>query len=222
MTKAICLGALLIATGSAGCGAQRAALNQASLRSGECGPNDTACRDRGMSAPLAVGATFRPNVDLNIPGAGGSVFHFVAAQPDIIEVRGHSLKAKAEGITAVIMSTGGTVVDFMHLSTKAVSEIRLDKLGADASMLGRVQGRVGLVEGEVLYLQPAAFGDGQRLAGRAEARWTASSGAVQILRDGSPHRRRLIATAPGSATVTVSLLGKQTTLRIDVVKGVER
>lgn len=221
MFKALWIGAVVLATTSA-CGGQRAALNQMSLRSGQCGPNDTACRDRGVSAPIAVGATYRPNVDVNIPGAGGSAIYFMAAQPEIITVRGHALVAKSAGTTAVLMSTGDTVVDFIHMSAKAVTDVRLIKLTADASEMGTLRGRIGLMEGEVLYLKPTAFGEGQRLAGIAEATWKTSSDAVQVLRDGTPHRRRLIARAPGAATITVSLLGKQAVLEVDVIKGVSR
>lgn len=214
--------AVLCAAGSGGCGGQRAALNQLSLRPANCGPNDVACRTRGMSAPIAVGATFRPKLDMNIPGAGGSAVRFIAAQPHVIEVRGHELTARAPGTTAVLMSTGDTVVDFIHLSTVTTTDVVLHKLGADASELGELRGRVGMIEGETLYLQPAAFGDGQRLAGHADATWKVSSPAVEVLRDGTPHRRRLVARSPGKAEVIVALLGKQTVLHIDVVKAVSR
>ena len=222
MKKSLFIAAVMLTTGSVACGGQRAALNQASLRSSQCGPGDAACRDRGVSAPIAVGATFRPNVDIHVPGAGGAAFYFTAAQPDIIEVVGHALKANAPGTTAVLMSTGDTVVDFIHMTTKSVTDIQLIKLGRDGSERGILHGRVGLLEGEVLTLEPAAFGEGQRLAGHAEATWQTSSGAVEILRDGAPHRRRLIARAAGSATITTSLLGKQAILHIDVIGGVAR
>lgn len=198
---------------SASCGTT-GALGQVSL-SGQCAESDAACARRHPLAPLAVGATFHPELESSAAGTTTPDLALESAAPDIVAVDASgALVGKRPGVSAVLISTDdGSVVDVIHVWVAPVTAITLARRDGE-----RIAGPIGLAVGEDVALVPALWSGSQRLAGDGDVRWTASSDAsVSILRDGSADRRRLRARAPGSATITVALGGATTSVDVEVV-----
>ena len=184
----------------AGC-AGGGALRQASIV-GRCAENDAACSRRHPLAPIAVGARFLPEVSAEIAGTSAPNLRLESAAPDVIAVEGSALVAKRPGAAAVLISTDdGSVVDFIHVWAAPATQITL-----------------ALAVGEDVTLVPALWNGAQRLAGDADAAWTASSAApIALLRDGSLERRRIRARAPGKSKVDVALGETKTSIDVEVV-----
>lgn len=198
---------LLAACGAAG------ALRQGSLV-GQCTGDAAACARRAPLAPLAVGTRFHPEVSIEIAGTSTPMLRLDSAAPGVLAVEQGALVAKAPGTSAVLISTDdGAVVDFVHVWVAPVTAVTLAQRDGE-----RIAGAIGLAVGEDLTLVPALWNGSQRLAGEADATWTASDDkAVSILRDGSSDRRRIRARAPGKATITVALGAAQATVELEVV-----
>lgn len=202
----------LIVLPLAACGTS-GALHQATL-AGQCAAGDEACARRHPVAPLAIGTRFYPDVSTEIPGSTTPHLVLDSAAPDIVAVDDGALVARAPGVAAVLISTDdGAVVDFVHVWVAAPDHLTLARRDGD-----RIGGAIGLAVGEDVTLQPILWAGAQRLAGDAEAAWTASTdGVVSVLRDGSLDRRRIRARAPGTTTLTVAHAGVEHTVAIEVV-----
>lgn len=188
-------------------------MKQASLV-GQCAENDAACSRRRPLAPLAIGASFHPDVSAEISGSAVPNLLLSSADQSVLAVENGALVAKAPGASAVLIATeDGTVVDFQHLWVAPVTAVTLARRDGD-----RIGGAIGLAVGEDVTLVPALWNHAQRLAGDADATWTTSAdGVVSVLRDGSSDRRRLRARAPGSVKLTVALGGVSTSVDVEVV-----
>jgi hypothetical protein len=208
---------LLLLALLAGCGA-RGALGQASI-SGECKPGDASCRRPMPSAPLAVGARVRPDVQVDLAGSLTPVVALASSRDDVVAVDDGALVARAPGIAAVLIGTSdGTVIDFQHVWVAQPTSVIVERRTLHG-MLEEVVGPLQLVAGEPLVVTSALLGGAQRLAGDGEMSWAVEgdAGAVSLLGDGAAGRRRLIARQPGAAKVVVGSLGVTTTLDVEVV-----
>jgi hypothetical protein len=196
----------------AACGAG-GALRQATLV-GQCAEGDAACSRRHPQAPIAVGTRFYPEVSASIDGSSAPNLVLESAAPDVLVVEGGALIARKPGTSAILISTDdASVVDFVHMWVAPVTKLTLMRRDGD-----RVDGAIGLTVGEDVTLTPALWNGAQRLAGAGDVAWTVSpEGAVSILRDGSPDRRRLRARAPGKATITASLGDASASVDVEVV-----
>lgn len=197
----------LVACGTAG------AMHQATLV-GQCAADDAACSRRGPLSPLAIGARFYPEVSTEISGTSTPNLLLQSADQGVLAVEDGVLVARQPGTSAVLISTeDGAVVDFLHVWVAPVTKITIARRDGE-----RLDGPIGLTVGEDVTLVPALWNGAQRLAGSAEAAWTVDAdGALALLRDGTPDRRRLRARAPGKATVTVALGGARTSIEVEVV-----
>jgi hypothetical protein len=182
---------------------------------GQCAADDAACSRRHPVAPLAVGATFHPEVEAELAGTTTPNLALESADVAVLGVDATgALVAKQPGASAVLISTDdGSVVDFVHVWVAPVTSIALARRDGD-----RIVGSVGLAVGEDLTIAPALWNGSQRLAGDADVAWQISANSsVTLLRDGSADRRRLRARAPGKATLTVAMGGAKASLDVEVV-----
>jgi len=195
------------------CGGAKGALHQATLV-GQCASDDQACSRRHPLAPLAVGTRFHPDVSTEISGTTTPSLMLESASPDVVGVEDGALVARKPGASAVLISTDdGSVVDFVHVWVAPVTKITLARRDGD-----RIGSAIGLAVGEDVTITPALWNGAQRLSGAGDATWTVSNeGAVSVLRDGSPDRRRLRARVAGKATVTVALGDAQASVDVEVV-----
>jgi hypothetical protein len=202
----------------AGC-SMGGALRQATLV-GQCAADDVACSRRHPQAPLAVGASFHPEVATEIAGTTTPSLRLESAAPEIVAVEGGALVARKPGASAVLITTDdGSIVDFVHVWVAPVTKVTLARRDGE-----RIAGSIALAVGEDVTLVPALWNGAQRLSGDAEARWTATPGEprgklepVAILRDGSVDRRRLRAGAPGKTTIVVAVGEVETAVDVEVV-----
>ncbi len=203
---------LVAALSTTGCGG--GALSQAVV-SDVCHAGDGTCSKHGFDAPLALGASMRPEVDLTLRGTAGGAFHLDSAAPTILGVDGGKITGQGEGSSAVLfVSDSGEVLDFLHVYVKRASGLEL--LGSEQGEAAReVDGPIDLVRGESFRIRPIPEADGQRLVGQADAEWTSDSDSVTVLRDGEGATRRVFAVKPGTAKVHVKML--DVTASIDVV-----
>lgn len=185
----------------------RGALHQATLNAGTAGTG-------APTAPLAIGSRFQPQLATEVAGSATPTLHLASASPSVIAVDGGSLVARSAGASAVLVTTDdGAVVDFLHVWAAPVTALTLARRDGEP-----IRGPIALAVGEDVTLVPALWHAAQRLAGDAEAVWTSSNpAALDVLRDGSPDRRRLRARAPGATTLTVALGEAHTTLAVEVV-----
>jgi hypothetical protein len=194
-----------LAAGCAGGGA----LAQATL----LGDHTDGAGNRKPLAPLAIGASLRPEVMVTVEGAATPNLRVESVAPDVLAVEDGLLVGKSEGASAVLITTDdGAIVDLEHVWVAPVSEVSLARKDGE-----RVTGTLGLVVGEDITLAPAMWDGVQQLAGVMDATWTASNAApIAILRDGSVDRRRIRARAPGETTLELALGPTKTTLAIEV------
>jgi hypothetical protein len=204
----------LVLASLAGCGA--GAMRQAALHR-ECGAADPNCHRIGPLSPIAVGASFQPDVRVEIPGTTAPGLHLASTDASVVSVDGGALVGRAPGVSAVTIAVdSGVVVDFVHVWVAQPTAITLERDGGE-----RIAGTVQLVAGEDLKLSPALWNRAQRLEGASALDWSidcAGACPVALLRDGTPHRRRLRAQRPGKATITIAGLGLRETLDVEVVR----
>jgi len=168
--------------------------------------------------PIAVGSSITPRIDFAMRGSGGLPVTLVAARPDVLSAQGQFLTGTAPGVSAVLVcAEDGTVLDYVHLWVVEASHISLEILGDDRRSQGEVRDAIELAVGESLRLRPVIYAGNQELAGQAETEWRVDEGVAEVLRDGAPSRRRLIARAPGRTTVSVNALGLESTFDLVVV-----
>jgi hypothetical protein len=184
-----------------GCGA--GALNQAVVAS-DCKPGDKGCEAAIVTAPLAVGATLDPRIAIELPGSTVPSIHLESAAPDILFVEGDHVRARAAGMAALLFVTDdGTVTDFLHVFVKEPTRIALDRLAADGTVEPATMG-VDLLTGELMRLRATALGDGQPLDGALPVEWSVTPPSVaEVFSDGQADKRRILAKAPGAATISV-------------------
>jgi hypothetical protein len=182
----------------------------------DCGTNDPGCHRIGPLAPLAVGAVFRPDVAVELPGTTAPALTLASVDQRVLDVVDGALVGVGPGVSAVTIAVDtGAVVDFIHVWVATPTAVTLQREGGE-----RVETAIQLVAGEDLKLVPALWNRGQRLEGASSVEWSLECEAAcpaALLRDGSPHRRRLRAQRPGKATLVVAGLGVRATLAVEVV-----
>lgn len=197
------------------CACGHGAMGQAVFSSG-CRAEDSACDKKTFDAPIAVGASVEPEVRLDLRGSGAPAAHFAAVGDEVISAERGLLRGKKPGVAAVLLRTDtGTVLDFFHVWVKSPTHLKLFELtGADVQP-EPITTPLELLEGESVRLAASLFGDGQPLAGRAEQAWSTDNAVIAVLGEGRPDRRRIVAVAPGRATLRIRSLD-QTTF-VDVI-----
>ncbi len=204
---------LLSVLATSACG--HGALGQATFADG-CGPEGASCARRGFEAPIAVGATLRPEVRLDLQGAGTPAAHYQSVAADVLRAERGLLEGRAAGVSAVLLVTdSGTVLDFFHVWVKRPTHLRLFLRSTVGAAEEELTDRVELLAGESVRLSASLFGDGQALAGDAEQQWTLDEPIAAVLYEGTSGRRRIVAREPGRGTLRVRSLDQ--TAFVDVV-----
>lgn len=188
-------------------------MHQATLV-GQCAADDAACSRRHPQAPIAVGTRFFSEVATELAGTTVPILRLDSASPDVVAVEDGALVAKQPGASAVLISTDdGSVVDFVHVWVAPITKVTLAKRDGE-----RIASAIGLAVGEDVTIVPALWSGAQRLSGDGDPVWSVSTdGTLDILRDGSPDRRRLRARAPGKATLTVAYGAATASVDVEVV-----
>jgi hypothetical protein len=171
-----------------------------------------------LHAPLAVGSSYRPEMKVELRGGGVPSLILDSPRSQVLSVQDGTLFARSPGLAAVLVKMpDGTTIDFLHIWVAAPTQLTLHRFSQDFSDLGAVTAPLDLVAGESVLLTPRIYAGAQRLAGNAESTWRVEPPLLDVLSDGVPERRRLVARAPGLTKVTVSMLGTSTSIELRVV-----
>lgn len=181
---------------------------------GQCSSNDAACSRRAPLAPLAIGSRFFPEVSTDMAGTSTPNLVLESQNPSVLEVRDGALVGVSKGTSAVLISTDdGSVVDFLHVWVAPVTDVVFTKRDGE-----RVTSSLGLVVGEDISLLPSLFHKAQKLTGEPGVKWSVDNEtSLIILHDGVGDRRRLLARAPGKATITVAIGDVVANVDVEVV-----
>jgi hypothetical protein len=200
-------------TGLTGCGG--GALGQVSF-SDNCRAEDATCEGHGFDGPVAVGATVRPDVRVDLKGSAAPAAHFTSVADDVLRADRGLFEGKSPGVAAVMLVTdSGTVLDFFHVWVKEPTHLRLFEVSPNGGQGEPISSRIDLLDGESMKLAASLFGDGQPLVGDATQEWTLDRPIAAILHDGRASRRRIVALEPGKATLKVRSL--EQTVLVDIV-----
>ncbi len=197
MHRYLLLGAMLLVPLVAGCGM---AMGQGAMNT------KNADDAKELDAPLAVGASIQPDVRMQLAGTASPTLVLVSARPTVVTANGGRLTGRAPGVSAILVTTKeGQVLDFYHLWVERASRATLHRLYDDGRDMGEVRGEMDLMVGESVVLTPRVYYRAQELAGTIEGQWSVDPPVASVLGQGIAERRRLVATAPGKATLTVKL-----------------
>lgn len=205
------LGAAVFMTGC-GEGALRASVATADT----CMPGQD-CTHAGFDAPVAIGATVRPDFQMKIQGSAGAGYRFVSASPNVLEVDDGDVIGRSPGMSALMLvSDGETVVDFIHVWVKAPTKVRLAATVPGRDKASVTSGPIELLVGDSIFVSAVLSADGQRLIGAAPGEWEADEAVLSVLREGNEDRRRVVALRPGKTELSVTTLGLAASIDIVV------
>jgi len=197
-----------------GCAGDSGALGNASV-SPECSPTDFACVTTGLDGPIAAGGVLPLSIDVDALGTGTAAMTLLSADPGVLKAAGTEVVGVTPGVAALVMLSEGRAVDFLHVFVVQPNRLGMHRID-DGLERAELVDDVELLAGDELVLEAEPYRDSQRLLGHGTTTWT-GGGAVTLLRDGSPARRRIVARAPGEAQVAVSAFGFSRTLHITVL-----
>src|SRR6186713_458474 len=128
-TLALLLGASLLWL--CGCGG---GLAQARLTEGD------GSKASELNAPLAVGASMEPKVQLSLQGTASPSIRLVSTRPSVLGVDNAEVLGRAPGVAALLITTGrGEVLDFYHVWVEAPTRVALQLVDAQGEDLGEVR-----------------------------------------------------------------------------------
>jgi len=171
-----------------------------------------------LNAPLAVGASVRPALQLELHGSTPPSTHYISARPEIIAVRDGLLDGRAPGMTALLIANEQNVVlDFIHVWVKPANRLEMHRIDSDGSDMGEVSEPVEMVVGESVRFMPRPYNGSEALAGVATSSWSIEPPIATVLREGLPNRCRILARQAGTATLKVALLGSVASVQVKVM-----
>lgn len=161
-----------------------------------------------LDAPLAVGASIQPDIQLDLPGTVAPTLELIAARPEVAQAQDGRIIGRAPGVTAILITTKeGTVLDFHHLWVEQATRVTLHRQDDSARELGEVLSGLDFFVGESIYLTPKVYFKSQELAGTVAGTWSVDPPVATLLRQGLADSRRLVGSAPGEGTLTVTVSG---------------
>lgn len=213
MRSHILVGVMLLAPAVAGCGGMpKMAMGQGAMTARNA---DDA---KALDAPLAVGASIQPDVQMDLQGTASPALVLVSARPAVVTADGGRLTGRAPGVSAILVTMkDGEVLDFYHLWVERATRATLHRLYDDGRDMGEVRDRMDLVVGESALLTPKVYYGAQQLAGTIDGQWSVEPPIARVLDEGVASRRRLLATKPGKATLSVKLANVTVTMPLGVL-----
>jgi hypothetical protein len=198
-------------------GCAEGALGQ-SQASPDCSPSDFVCAVHGLDKPLAAGTSLPVDVSLDLQGSATPPLSLVSGDTAVFTVDGSVLRGEGPGLASLLITIpGNLVVDFFHVWVEQPTAIALHRRTSDGADVGAMPEKLELLVGDELSASVEAFAGSQRLLGEPEATWSTGSAAVQILGDGTPGRRRIVAKAVGATSIHVEAFGAEADLEVEVV-----
>jgi hypothetical protein len=186
--------------------------------SSDCGPSDESCLTSGLDAPIAVGAALPLDIDLAFQGTGATALELRSVDSEILSIDGRAATGVGEGLVAVlVLTSGGRVLDFVHLSVEAADGLALHRLTGDGLDLGPLDADLELLAGDALVLEPRLVAGEVVLLGQPALSWQVTGDAVSLLDTGLGSRVEVRARKTGLSTVTASAADLSATLSVEVL-----
>lgn len=215
---------LALALAAGGCGeGGSGALAQSSVEV-DCRPGDAACAELGLDRAIAVGASVVLDVAVASPGSSTPPIVLRAADGAVLAIEGTRVAATAPGMTALLFLAEGSgeVVDFVHVFAEAADAIAIAARGDGDDDARVVEGTIQLLPGEEIVLSAQPTRGGAGLGGELAAAWSVADDVeadevLTLLETGFAGERRVVARAPGVATVGVEALGLPAQVTIEVL-----
>lgn len=172
-----------------------------------------------LNAPLAVGGSIQPDVQMELQGTAAPTLVLVSAQPSVVAAEQGRLIGRGPGVSAILVTTkAGQVLDFYHLWVEQPTRATLHRLYPDGRDMGEVREGIDLMVGESAVLSPRLYYQAQELSGVVDGQWLVQPPLASVLRDGVGERRRVVATQPRRATLSVAVAGVSLKVPLRVVK----
>lgn len=208
------IAALAMLTLSTGCGGM--AMQQGTMTAAQA---DDA---KQVNAPLAVGGTIQPAIDMDMQGTAAPTLALLSSRPEVASTDAGRIVAHAPGVTAILVTTKeGTVLDFYHLWVEAASRATLHRIEENGKDIGEVIEGVDMLVGESIRLQPKVYYQAQELAGVVPGTWDVEPPIADVLREGMVDRRRIVARRPGRAMLTVQVANAKVVIPMQVIASSE-
>jgi len=182
-----------------------------------CGELGRVCLANPLDAPLALGASTELRLEVTTAGGGGLAIGLQSADPGVIVADGLTLRAASEGGTAVLFMADAVVLDWLYIYTQAIDALRVVIFSQQGDVLGFAAEASQLIVGDQAYFSVAPYAAGAPLAGNFALDIEVEGNAVQIIPDLTQARYRMIAQAPGAATITFGALDQQVLWNIEVL-----
>lgn len=212
--------ALVVACGASGSesAGTQGAMQQSSARA-ECAPNDTACQNDGLDAPLAVGARLPVDVKITARGVAAPKLVLEAARADVLDVNGAELFGRGRGWSSVLVAgEDGVVLDFFTISVVVPDHLEIYRLTEDgAPEAAPLPAKIQVTPGDDIELSVKAFDGATRLLGDLDATWSLDNAVGTLMDSGRRASRRLRVKAPGNATIEIKTSGSTKTLALEVL-----
>lgn len=186
----------------------------------ECGALSQACIGQGLNAPLAKGSKIDLAVEYKVPGSSGPPTVLASANEAVLRTLSATrLEAVEVGMSAILFAgPEGEVIDIVHVFVQAPAELRIQRFDASGDLLGQVQPSSQLLPGDEILVAVEPFANGQPLLGNFVLDYRTTSGAtVQVVPDPVFGWYRVVARAPGNATVSFAALGLDVSWQIEVL-----
>lgn len=210
--------ALVVACGANDGAGTQGAMQQSSARP-ECAPNDTACQNDGLDAPLAVGARLPLDVKITARGVAAPKLALEAARPDVLDVTGAEMFGRGAGWSSVLIAgDNGLVLDFFTISVVAPDRVEIYRLTDDgAPEAAPLPPKIQVTPGDDIELAVKAFSGATRLLGDLDATWTIDGAVGTLMDSGRRASRRLRLKAAGNATLEIKTAGSTKALALEVL-----
>lgn len=197
-------------------GCAKTASGSGELGQGSLLPSCATCTH--ITFPLAVGASQKVDPKATFGGASGVPLTLLSVDPAILGVERSSLRGIAPGVSAVLAITPeGKVLDFFHVTTLATDQLALAVIDEGGKVRGDLEDKLTALIADDILLRAVPMAGDQELAGQLDTTWTASSNGVTLIPGLVPSEYRLIARAPGSVQITISALGLERQLTVEVL-----
>lgn len=193
----------------------------------ECGAFHQACISRGLDSPLAVGSQVGLGISFEVPGSSGPPTSLASTDLSILTVEDGVATIVGEGVAALLITgPDETVVDFIHLWSKAADDIRVIRYNADGAPIGGVRDGGAILVGDELLVATEAFAVSQPLIGLFDTTWTAEplidndpdAGPIaSVVQDVVFGLYRIVARRPGTIRLTADALGQSISIDLEVL-----
>ena len=183
-----------------------------------CPAGDADCEAASTTAPLAAGARYALEIRPVIVGGTTASASLRSGDEAVLQIEDGGVRAVAPGVAAVLAVTDdGAVVDFTHLTVVKADRLTLHRGGGAERDERALPDAIEVFPGEELSLALRTWHGAQALAGDLGEAWSVDDPGFLLVNQGFPQERRLRAPPSGSATLTISAVGLEQTLTLQVV-----